>query len=91
MPKPAIIQAMKQGFPETARTHHGGQIAIGRGDHPYIRLERVACLDSLVAKRACGEERIEHGKSLLVRVVSMRSKRVDRFSPATQRREDHVR
>ena len=29
--------------------------------------ECAACLDSLVAKRACTEERIEHGKSLLVR------------------------
>jgi len=52
--------------------------------------ECAACLDSLVAKRACSEERIEHGKSLLVRVVSMLSKLVDRFSPATQVREDQV-
>jgi four helix bundle protein len=53
--------------------------------------ECAACLDSLVAKRACTEERIEHGKSLLVRVVSMLSKLVDRFSPVTQVREDRVR
>ena len=53
--------------------------------------ECAACLDSLVAKRACTEERIEHGKSLLVRVVSMLSKLVDRFSPVAQVREDQVR
>ena len=53
--------------------------------------ECAACLDSLVAKRACTEERIEHGKSLLVRVVSMLSKLVDRFSPVTQVREASVR
>jgi four helix bundle protein len=52
--------------------------------------ECAACLDSLVAKRACGEARIEHGKSLLVRVVSMLSKLVDRWSPATEVREDPV-
>ena len=53
--------------------------------------ECAACLDSLVAKRACTEERIEHGKSLLVRVVSMLSKLVDRFSPVNQVRDDRVR
>ena len=52
--------------------------------------ECAACLDSLVAKSACREERIEHGKSLLVRVVSMLSKLADRFSPVTQAREDRV-
>ena len=53
--------------------------------------ECAAWLRTLVAKRVCTEERIEHGKSLLVRVVSMLSKLVDRFSPVTQVREDRVR
>ena len=53
--------------------------------------ECAACLDSLVAKRACTKERIEQGKSLLVRVVSTLSKLVDRFSPVTQVREDRLR
>ncbi len=52
--------------------------------------ECAACLDSLVAKRATCAERIEHGKSLLVRIVSMLSKLVDRFSPQDQVREEHV-
>lgn len=50
--------------------------------------ECAACLDALVAKRACGEARIGHGKSLLLRVVSMLTRWVDRFSSATQVRED---
>ena len=53
--------------------------------------ECAACLDSLVAKRACTDQRIEHGKSLLVRVVSMLSRLVDRFSATPQVREDLIR
>jgi four helix bundle protein len=52
--------------------------------------ECAACLDALVAKRACNEDRIEHGKALLVRVVSMLSKLVDRFSPVAQVMEKQV-
>jgi len=51
-------------------------------------MECAACLDALIAKRACETARVEQGKALLVRVVSMLSKLVDRFSPATQVRED---
>jgi four helix bundle protein len=50
--------------------------------------ECAACLDALVAKGACDWPRVEHGKSLLFRVVSMLSKLVDRFSPSSQVRED---
>jgi hypothetical protein len=46
--------------------------------------ECAACLDALVAKRACEAPRVEQGKALLVRVVSMLSKLVDRFSPPPQ-------
>ena len=46
--------------------------------------ECAACLDALVAKGACDRPRVEHGKSLLFRVVSMLSKLVDRFSPSSQ-------
>ena len=49
--------------------------------------ECAACLDALVAKGACTKDRVEHGKSLLVRVVSMLAKLVDRFSPPIQVRE----
>jgi hypothetical protein len=41
----------------------------------------------LVAKRACEAPRVEQGKALLVRVVSMLSRLVDRFSPPVQVRE----
>lgn len=53
--------------------------------------ECAACLDSLAAKRACGKDRIEHGKLLLVRVVSMLTKLVDRFSPVALVKEGRVR
>ena len=46
--------------------------------------ECAACLDALVAKRACMSARISEGKTLLLRIVSMLTKLVDRFS-ATDR------
>ena len=45
--------------------------------------ECAACLDALVAKSACAAERVDHGKVLLVRIVSMLCKLVDKFSPRT--------
>jgi four helix bundle protein len=50
--------------------------------------ECAACLDALVAKRACTERRIEEGKSRLVRIVSMLARLVDRFSLQTQVKEE---
>ncbi len=41
--------------------------------------ECAACLDALVAKRACPVKRIDRGKAMLVRIVSMLTKLVDRF------------
>jgi len=41
--------------------------------------ECAACLDAMVAKRACSNERIAEGKAMLVRIVSMLCKLVDRF------------
>lgn len=41
--------------------------------------ECAACLDALVVKRACIEERIIEGKTLLVRIVSILCKLVERF------------
>jgi len=41
--------------------------------------ECAACLDALVAKRACPAQRVEQGKAMLVRVVSMLTKLVERF------------
>lgn len=52
--------------------------------------ECAACLDALVAKRACSEQRVEHGKFLLVRIVSMLAKLVDRFSTPLAMREERV-
>ncbi len=37
-------------------------------------------LDALVAKGQCANERIIEGKQMLVRIVSMLSKLVDRFN-----------
>ena len=41
--------------------------------------ECAACLDALVAKRACQPNRIEQEKAMLVRIVSMLTKLLDRF------------
>ena len=41
--------------------------------------ECAACLDALVAKDACSNERIAEGKGLLARIVSMLTKLVARF------------
>jgi four helix bundle protein len=49
--------------------------------------ECAACLDALVAKDVCSEDRVDEGKDLLYRIVSMLTKLVDRFAPATEVRE----
>ena len=41
--------------------------------------ECAACLDALVAKRACSASRVESGKAMLARVVRALTKLVDRF------------
>jgi four helix bundle protein len=58
--------------------------------------ECAACLDALVAKDACSKDRVEEGKAMLVRIVAMLSKLVQRFdrsdyhSGNSQIREDSV-
>ena len=49
--------------------------------------ECAACLDALVAKRACSMKRVAEGKAMLVRIVSMLTKLVDRFddTPGAER------
>ena len=42
--------------------------------------ECASCLDALVAKHACSKERVKKGKIILVRIVSMLTKLVERFS-----------
>jgi four helix bundle protein len=41
--------------------------------------ESAACLDALVAKRGCPKIRVQEGKDLRVRIVSMLTKLVSRF------------
>ena len=41
--------------------------------------ECAGCLDLMVAKRLVSAERVEEGKTILVRVVSMLTKLVDRY------------
>jgi four helix bundle protein len=41
--------------------------------------ECAACLDALVAKNACPLKRIAPGKAILIRIVSILTKLVDRF------------
>jgi hypothetical protein len=52
-------------------------------------LECAACLDASVAKRVATGERIQPGKEMLVRVVAMLTRLVERFDPEEFRvRED---
>jgi len=43
--------------------------------------ECAACMDALVAKQVCVEERIVEGKAMLLRVVSMLCKLIERYDP----------
>jgi four helix bundle protein len=48
-------------------------------------IECAACLDASVAKRLSTLERIQSGKEMLVRIVAMLSKLVERFDPEQYR------
>ena len=50
--------------------------------------ECASCLDALVAKEVCTEERIDEGKELLQRIVAMLTKLISRFSPQSKIREE---
>ena len=50
--------------------------------------ECASCLDALVAKCVCPEQRVSNGKSMLVRIVSMLAKLVDKFSSSAQVHEE---
>ena len=52
--------------------------------------ECAACLDAAVAKKACAAERVEEGKELLFRIVSMLTKLVQRFEEEGNLREDQI-
>lgn len=41
--------------------------------------ESAACLDALVAKQACAAERVQPGKEILLRIVSILTKLVAKF------------
>jgi four helix bundle protein len=50
--------------------------------------ECAACLDALVAKGACLEERAREGKEMLLRIVSMLTKLVFKFEDQNALREE---
>jgi len=50
--------------------------------------ECAGCLDAMVAKRCATEERIREGKALLIRIVSILCKLVERFETVGQLREE---
>ena len=52
--------------------------------------ECAACLDALVAKGACEVSRIADGKDLLLRIVSMLCKLVERYSEPQGLREEEA-
>ncbi|MEW6302621.1 MAG: four helix bundle protein [Verrucomicrobiota bacterium] len=52
--------------------------------------ECAGCLDALVAKRACTPERIGEGKELLLRIVAILTKLIQRFESGNELREDEV-
>jgi four helix bundle protein len=49
--------------------------------------ESAACLDALVAKGACRPERIAEGKAMLLRIVSMLSRLVERFEASASKKD----
>jgi four helix bundle protein len=53
--------------------------------------ECASCLDALVAKNVSTDERIDGGKDLLQRIVSMLTKLIMRFSPSSEVREEVTR
>ena len=52
--------------------------------------ECAACLDAMVAKKICSEPRIQEGKEMLLRIVAMLTKLVERFSTPENFREECV-
>jgi four helix bundle protein len=50
--------------------------------------ECASCLDALVAKEVCTEERIDEGKELLQRIVAMLTKLISRFSTPREIHEE---
>jgi four helix bundle protein len=50
--------------------------------------ESAACLDAIVAKGAVIPERVQAGKEMLVRIVQMLTKMVERFSNAVSEGEE---
>ena len=53
--------------------------------------ECASCLDALVAKNVCTDDRIDEGKDLLQRIVSILTKLIMRFSPSSEVREEVAR
>jgi four helix bundle protein len=50
--------------------------------------ECAACLDALAAKAACDESRIQSGKDMLLRIVSMLTKLVSKFDSSVGLHEE---
>jgi four helix bundle protein len=50
-----------------------------------LAIESAACLDASVAKKLSSVDRVQSGKEMLVRIVSMLSKLVERFDPELYR------
>ncbi len=50
--------------------------------------ECAACLDALVAKQVCNDDRIDDGKDLLIRIVAMLTKLISKFSTPQEIREE---
>jgi four helix bundle protein len=52
--------------------------------------ECAACLDSLVAKGVCTTQRIQEGKDMLIRIVSMLTKLVLKFEEGNTLHEESI-
>ena len=50
--------------------------------------ECAACLDALVAKQVCNDDRIDEGKGLLIRIVAMLTKLISKFSTPQEIRDE---
>ena len=74
------------------RKRQGRQRARFFDDARGSAAECAACLDVLVAKRILAAERIDEGKAMLLRIVSMLSKLGERFDNSYDRlREDEAK
>jgi four helix bundle protein len=82
----SILLNIAEGNGKNQPRSRANFFAIARGS----ATECAACLDALAAKRICTVGRIVDGKALLIRIVAMLTKLIERFGDVGQVKEDFV-